>query len=266
MCENWENLIVDEIKSELVLLSEQKGITKPAISCTPGSAIGDNYLGEIVNVIIEGDDGKENGKNRLNIIVKCAPRAGAFRTKLPMHQLYLREMYAYDTIFREFLKIQNDCNVKDVFNPFAVCYKTIPTDGYETLIMKNMKSIGYYMENRFKPLDYDHVLLTIRSYGKLHALSFALREHEPEKFRKLANNLKEEFFSIVDLPENYYDQITKPASDLLEGPLKEKFDDYRSRLQSILEEELCEETPGRYAVIGHGDCWTNNFLFKREAS
>jgi len=108
----------------------------------------------------------------------------------------------------------------------------------------------------------------MKEYGKFHALSYALQDQKPEIFKELCNNTEETFFSHMKNDEMHkgIQQQSEKALNALD-PVKhkvayEKFKNFRSAMIDLLHEAVKAKPAGKYAVIGHGDCWVNNMLFK----
>ncbi|KAI4466846.1 hypothetical protein MML48_2g00006942 [Holotrichia oblita] len=247
-------------------LAEMK-ITNYKIEITPGAGKGDNYLGVIAKISITGID--EAGKKiSLNWIAKSAPENEAIKKVLDIDGLYEREVYIYEEIFPLYAKFQDE---RAVLRPFDFH----PTFVFHHLqencfVMEDLKSIGYIMKDRKKPLDYNHVKLVMEAYGKLHALSFALRDQDPELLRKLAENTPDIVFNRADVPKERAKQhmamhhkkvldSLRPEEDAI---AIEKYKKYVENDVDIIRGVF--DNLNEYCVIGHGDSWVNNMLFKYE--
>ncbi|XP_021957427.2 uncharacterized protein LOC110853466 isoform X2 [Folsomia candida] len=155
------------------------------------------------------------------------------------------------------------------------------------------KTYGFRMTNRREALDLDHTKLVISALAKVHALSWAYRHHVEEniteKFPCLVTNMEEDdmetwnavLFSNLDQAKLIYDEQFGPGNDYSIAadafrkilPTLTKF--FMGRIDAKLLEDLMRvkcpdpvkfgrdaENPEPWRIICHGDCWSNNMLFK----
>lgn len=266
-----ENLVSNDVKNLLKNLLEENEIKDFEIHIKPGSIKGDNYLGIIAKVVVTGKDSRNNDVT-LDYIIKSAPRSEGFRTNAPIRMAYEREIYMYTNILPEFMRFQEERKVKNPFKSFAKCLKTSFEDKDEALIMEDMKQYGFFMQNRRLPLSYEHVSLVLKELAKFHAFSFALRDQKPDLFKMYEEKLEKNFIDEMDkeMFDQHSDMIYGKARDSLD-PTKdaealERYNKYCLVIKDEMYNLLSPAAAGDYAVIRHGDTWTNNFLFAYEVS
>lgn len=114
----------------------------------------------------------------------------------------------------------------------------------------------------------EHILLVMRALGKFHAVSFALKDQEPEKFSEIVNNLEEIFFVRGGPMSAHVIQAEKMAIECITD------DNDVDLLQAILKlyeqnqyDQLIDLTSTNQAepygqIILHGDLWSNNTMFR----
>ncbi|KAF5292783.1 hypothetical protein FQA39_LY13828 [Lamprigera yunnana] len=226
---------------------------------------GSNFLGEVVKVhVTYTNKYKENIEH--NLVAKVAKRNKKF-VQLPLFKgLFQRELFLYITVLPQFLKIQLD---KHITNPLR-CYPQVycfTNEAYnETLILEDMCAMGFKTCDRTSTLDYNHALLVIKELGRLHALSFAVRDQYNCIFNDYFENLQDsDFYNSTGIEIAFQEWFPK-CIDVLD-PVKDKqaFDklmQYQNTFYSRLQKALRSEVAEPYAVIGHGDFWISNFLFK----
>lgn len=222
---------------------------------------GDNYLGELLCVTVEESD------KTIEMIFKRAPSNENFRKSLPVRDMYLKEIYMYDEVLSAFTNFQIEHNVQNPFNGLAKLYGTCEEEGSECLVLENLVKSGYNLWNRKLPMNHDHIELVMKEYGKFHAVSFAMKNKDPELFRKITQPLTKDH---TEYEKQNLQEFLKSSCGTLQkvvkgDPIMEKtFLKIVSNLENYFSIELQE--PKDKMVITHGDCWCNNMLFKYEVS
>lgn len=266
------DLVSSKLRRHIEKLLEEMEIKNYTMDISAGTIPGDNYLGVVAKVVIKGEE-KSGKSTTLNLIVKSAPKNEAFRTFTSISLAYDREIYMYAKVLPEFTKLQKEKGIVNNFRSFAKYYNSTMEDLDEAIIMENMKELGFVLHDRHTPLDYNHVLLVMKEYGKLHALSYALRDQKPELFKELSENAQEVLFKKMDFTEATVKSIREQSERALASldPVKHKvaynkFKNYQNNMIDVVVDIVQAEPAGKYGVIGHGDCWINNILYKYEDS
>lgn len=174
-------------------------------------------------------------------------------------------------IFRKFQESKGIIPEENGFHEYPVCYKTIDIDVNEALILQDLKQLQFEMiDHRNKPISIDHASLVFNVLGKFHALSFAFKDQNGEKFKELTND-----FDEILLHEKgkamkmYINSLKSKAFDcLIEG----NDTNLINKLNQLFAESPFDvalscvngKTAEPYAIICHGDCWSNNTLFKHD--
>lgn len=108
----------------------------------------------------------------------------------------------------------------------------------------------------------------METLGQYHALSFALRDKNPEEFKRLGNILKETYYH--DKFRTWYagflkgmilvgsDAVSKEYGGTLVEKKMQEFVGDESKFYNTLS-DLCARQ-NEYSVFCHGDCWMPNFL------
>jgi hypothetical protein len=247
----------DKVQNVIKKLAEELGVKDPKLEITSGSNKGDNYLGIITKVKATGNGGP------LSFIVKMAFSEPNLRQFVPIRKFYLREILMYCEVLDRLDRLQIEGNVtpKDRFC-FPKCHRTFEDECGEGLIMADLNAEGYRMFNRLDSLDLPHVELAIRKLAAYHASWFALKKDDPEFYARIV--------AQASTADEFNEQFPKFLNDLLEQTIKiletdEEKDKMRVFGADIYDKMMNavyfndEET---HRIICHGDCWTNNFLFK----
>lgn len=118
-------------------------------------------------------------------------------------------------------------------------------------------------------LTVEHILVIMRALGRFHAVSFAVRDQDPEKFWEIVKNLKEIFFvrggpltSLANEAEKVAIECIDDDNDayLLRAMLQLYEKNQYDQLVDLIHSNECEP----YAVMLHGDLWTNNLMFTQD--
>lgn len=240
-------------------IAENNEFTDYKIEENSTSAKGDNYLGQILGETINSSDKK------LEVIVKKAPSNEKFRKVIPIREMFLKEIYLYDKILSTFASFQDETNLDTPFNNFPKCYGKCEEDYSECLVLENLTKNGYGLWNRKVPMNSDHIALVMSTYGKFHAVSYAMKHKNPELFNEISEELKKEPSDWEKANMTTFLQSIIPVfQKIAEGDptLAAALPRLTLNLEKFFIEEL--QAPKEKMVITHGDCWCNNMLFKYE--
>lgn len=252
-------------------IAEKEGFAEFTTDVGSGSNVGDNFLGELLTAAISGKQKQKDGTTidaTLNLLCKLAPSNAQRRKEFLADVVFDRETYFYNVVAPEFIRFQQEKGLADdeQFKAFPKCYEAIhdPENEVYAVIMEDLRPEGFGMWPKQKPTPPAYSRLFVRELAKLHAISFAMKDQEPEKFekfKKLDDILKKfsESASRIEFFTNCYDRAIDALDD--EKP-KEIMKDIRNNIPEYIELCLGEEAANRNGVIAHGDCWNNNLLFR----
>lgn len=155
------------------------------------------------------------------------------------------------------------------FTEYPKCYRTIDKELDECVLLEDLSVRDYNIVDRFKEdITADHVYLIMKTLGKFHAISFALKDQQPDKFKELASNLTEHFIRRNDnLLRGYFDMQAKSASSVLfedeDGPIIAKVKKlFEKSAMDVAADCLELEATEPASIIAHGDTWQNNTMFR----
>lgn len=175
--------LTETIRSGVERVFEEQLHSKDVdITVEIGTKKGDNYVGIVYRANGKAKSTKNGCKtpkeNQMNLIVKVAPQHSARREKFRSRCFFMREIKLYGDVLTAFHRFQESRGIipdENGFHEFPKCYKTIDSDMNEALIFQDLRDEKFEMFDRFAELTIDHVLLVMRTLGKFHAISFALR-------------------------------------------------------------------------------------------
>lgn len=108
-------------------------------------------------------------------------------------------------------------------------------------------------------LTYDHAHLMMSTLGKFHALSFAMKDKEPSRFKRLVEKVPNTFLkSFYDICEPRIYQVLKYNEVDIRKRLMKVFG---NSMSATLEKRLNDGAASPYVVFSHGDFKTNNIIF-----
>ncbi|VEN57810.1 unnamed protein product [Callosobruchus maculatus] len=179
----------------------------------------DGYQGDIIFVTIHGAN-KDQVEKKIGIAVKVSKILSFNTTKHSVENLFKQEIFFYDEVFPAFESIQKD--IENKFKPYPHCFKSF---SYRYgLIFENLRTSGFQMLDKDIPMDFNHCKAVVEVFGKFHALSFALKNHNSEKFDRLSKHSRDlsrkHSESWDDVTGIRYKKAMQEALDLL----KEKGD------------------------------------------
>ncbi|XP_063932763.1 uncharacterized protein LOC135144643 isoform X3 [Zophobas morio] len=248
------------------LLIRHEGFIEYTVEIQGKTGRGDGYVGKVTFVSVIGKTNTED-KKELNLVIKSSTQNELLRSQLPIKEFFELEIYIYDKVIPAFRNFQYEMGFEsDFLKSLPSCYLAQNLENEEALILENLKSQGFEMANRKIPLTFEHIKLVLESYGKWHAFSLALRYKRPDSFKQLVENLGD-MWSIYILKTKlarvffqYYEEVRKFWENGTDVALvKFSENEVTSILTSLLSEDL------DHTVIIHGDCWTNNFMFKEKS-
>lgn len=242
-----------------------QGFTEYKITINPGSSKGDNYLGIIHSIVLEGD------KDTLFLILKTAHSSEEVRKTNPIPQAFEREVFVYSTIIPRLQQIQEQHAISSPFTGVAQYFGSCLELHKEAILLQNLKECGYSLWDRKQPMDDAHIELVFAEYARFHAASLAWRFHRPEEFSSLTKDMHQ---NVVEANNpgtrnerreklNGYFQVGQVAT---QGNPKASrgIEKLRSEIGQLIERS---QFLGRdHFVVLHGDCWCNNMLFTYSVS
>lgn len=226
-----------------------------------GKSKGESYASDAFKVKVKHQNGE------INLFLKLAVTDDQQRDFMEMVILYRNEVSFYTIVFPVFDQFQREKCVKV---PFEVtkCYATSTKPKEEILVLEDIGTSGYRLCDRRKTFDETHIALVLRNYGKLHAISLALRHQRPKVFQEITESLTNAYVSVFPkLTKSFKMMISKNVEMLERQGLKSEAElskQLMEDLDKILVIECDSSDP--YRVVVHGDCWSNNMMFKYDVS
>ncbi|XP_017785309.1 PREDICTED: uncharacterized protein LOC108568622 [Nicrophorus vespilloides] len=247
----------DEVKSVLTDVVQKECISEPVYAIDAGSNKGEGYVSFITRVDVHSKE------KDLHLIVKCAPKSDEFRSMFPVRKTFEREIYFYENIYPTLKEFQKEKRIKDYFDSFPKFYKSSLKEKEELIVLENIRLHGFQLLDRKMQFDDAHLQMIFQEYAKYHAISFALQYCDPEKYYDLSKDLHDMFtpgifsFDFFGMFGSCLDHIDKLYED---EEIKRDINHLKDNVLKYFEHIV--NNKGKRVVITHGDCWSNNMMFK----
>lgn len=265
--------ITNFVRVELEKIAKNEGFIEYKIEQEPGSKHGDGFIAKMLAVTLAGKRkiGDKISDSKLHLMCKLLPENQDRRDMFDSSSIFEREIHVYNKILRAFEEFQSDKNVpiEDRFTEYPKCFATASDwdKDEHIIIMENLKSIDYNLWDKRIPVDYATVCLYMEALGKLHAISFALRDQKPNVFDEMSDmeDIMVKLFNRDDMLENMFKGGLDKGLSLLDRPDQKKIlEDFKSNCKEEIIRLLNKESAGKFYVIGHGDSWNNNLFYSNE--
>lgn len=230
---------------------------------------GDSYLSVVRRLRVHGVDANEKPVS-INLIIKSFPDNLSRRKLFRSADFFRNEIHFYETVLPAFEDFQKTRHPKTPFNEFPRCLLSHCDGENDFVILENINYLGYISPDRQSCLTLTDCLLIIKTLGRFHALSIVFRDQDPVKFEKAANSVEEVYYS--ERLRSWYTKFLDDAMLVAKDAVSKTFPNskYESLTNKYLGAELYSDQcdlvakKSRFSVIGHGDCWSPNFLTKFE--
>lgn len=180
---------------------------------------------------------------------------------------YFNEIYFYENIWTALEKFQRSFTGVTIFDKIPKCYAVQSDVSKHFLVLENLKNKGFEMFKRDAAFEDSYIKFLLKLYGVFHGISAAFREYIPKQFKELTSKLTnstECFFNLNSIKILMYVFITQTSLFITDEKIKEKVQDYVKNGPQIAIDAL--KYRGRNPVMLHGDCWSNNYMFKFDVS
>lgn len=258
------------VRESLDKVAVSEGFVNYEIDFNSSSTVGDGFIGIMFKAMITENESDK----KLEVIVKSPPTNQERRHQFGAMEMFEREVYVYTNILKEFTKFQEEKNIEPEkrFTQFPKCFfAEFNAEKDESIvIMEDLKERDFVMCNKAVPASFEHAKLVFAALGRFHALSYAFKAKKPEAFETY-KKLKD--FLAVKLYGGNMVQTMSSLIDQTAETFEENETDSKSRVLKLKDDfkevliELCDSDNAEpFTVLGHGDCWSNNFMYKFQVS
>ncbi|XP_035897703.1 uncharacterized protein LOC118505678 [Anopheles stephensi] len=250
-------------------LAPREGFTEGnfTIAFDFGSSKGDGFVGQMFKATISEGDRAEV------YLCKIPPLDDDRREQFYSMTAFAREVLAYDRFLPTIYAYQRQKGIQspeDGFFQTPRCYYAHCDEVAQesVIIMEDLRLRDFRLWNKHKIIDYDHAALFMSHLGRLHAISLAMKRDQPEQFEQF--KLSNPFDPMLKADGPFRNMILSQLQMVIDA-LDEQDTVERAKMDQLKEEVFDEllrcgtaALAEPYAVVGHGDCWTNNMMFRYE--
>lgn len=247
--------------------SGENEVTVTGWSFKPLLTKGDSYLAQVDRITVNG---KAGGKDiEIKLVVKSLPKNLGRRKTFRSVEFFYNEITFYKEVipvFENFLESKGQKNLLCVPH----CFDAMVDGENDYLIMEDVTVHGFGPISRQACLNLEQMNVLLRAMANFHAISFAYKDQNKDKFEDLVDKLIETFFSTHwEWYKNLRAILIRVARDALAKeypghPAEKKFNSYESN--KILWDRsavYCNRWHAPTSVINQGDSWAPNFLVRK---
>ncbi|KAJ3649623.1 hypothetical protein Zmor_021354 [Zophobas morio] len=256
-----------DIISFLENVAKEQGMRNYKLTNIQTNKEKEGNMGLIIMATIE----ETTTNKKLNLVVKAAFLDEDVRQNVPIERAFLNEIYFYTEVYPTFKKFERECGILHGINFVPKCYKTLTDNGKEMLCLDNLKASNFEIFDKNLNLDHEHVSLIFKTYGKFHAYSFAMQDQRPEEYAKLVGKFYNIYCEFLDNPNENIKNYLKGSGKVIEeclipGEDDEAIEKYKKYVDYGIVQQMIEVVTADcdHSVVLHGDCWSNNMIFKYE--
>uniref|UniRef100_A0A8W7PPW8 CHK kinase-like domain-containing protein n=1 Tax=Anopheles coluzzii TaxID=1518534 RepID=A0A8W7PPW8_ANOCL len=231
---------------------------------------GDAYLSELYRIQLTGEPA-EPGRDEplvVNVVVKTIPKNVGRRNTFRSADFFRNEANFYNVVLKELYRFQDARKPANPFKDINPCYVAY-TDGVNDFVaMEDLGQYGYKTASRAEGVGLEECKRCMRSLGRFHALSLAMKEQEPDRFHEIAQQHVEETYYSARL-KSWYNNFLQVQIDIARDAMAREYPgtELERTMEKFFDCDLYDHmvylthTRNQNSVINHGDCWMPNFLF-----
>ncbi|XP_066245437.1 uncharacterized protein [Euwallacea similis] len=248
-----------EISDILEVVAKVQNIKNYEIVVDSEIALGDGFLsnfykGDVID--------KDTGKSCI-VAIKKAPK-----WEFDCAKFFANEINFYSKVLPALKQLQSDGTLSDPFDNTPTYFCSCSDDANRFIALEHLRPKGYVLHDKKVYFNKSQLEFLFNLYGKLHGLSFVLQKQDIEKY----NEIKADYQDVFDMFTNTgfsYECLEKAIKKCLEilDPASSKFKTFSKVFENVMPTiKKSLYYTGDYKCLTHGDCWSNNILFKYSES
>ncbi|KAG0697285.1 hypothetical protein GWK47_026362 [Chionoecetes opilio] len=253
-------------------LRKDKGDAAELVSwkCEDFTKKGDNYASFVTSVKVQYREAKEGALKEASYVAKIAHQL-EMETKFRSitNEVFEKEGCCFIEILPKMNQAMRELHLDAIRTAEGYCVSL--ELGKEVLMVEDLRARHFKMCDRRRGMDVLHATLVLKELGRMHAASLVVE--------KLGCSLTETWPVIVEKwvhrEDSSIDMFIKILAAQFEGAamIMEKIPKYehvvewirelKPRAMQIFKDALLQGL--KFSVLTHGDCWSNNVLFRYDA-
>lgn len=236
---------------------------------------GDSYLSEVYRLEVEDETSRQAEGDvplKAKLVVKSIPKNVGRRMTFRSADFFRNEINFYNVVMSEFNKFQRE---KRPTRPFTDISKMLAShsDGVNDFVaMEDLTQFGFTSASRRDGVGLAECLECMKTIGRFHALSLAIKDQQPETFHFLVKHIEDTYYAPVHKP--WYNNFIKVQIEIAKDAIGQEYGgtDLERKVLKFFDCDLYDKmcyfthTRNQNSVINHGDCWMPNFLFRYDAA
>ncbi|XP_043288978.1 uncharacterized protein [Venturia canescens] len=248
--------------------SGEKNVTVTGWTFEPKAAIGDSYLSEVDRMAIHGES--EGKPIMVRLVVKSLPKNIGRRKTYRSTDFFYNEITFYQKIVPEFIQFLESKGQKQML-VVPPCLSALADGENDYIALQDVRDFGYGPVARLETLTLEEMTFLLQGMANFHAVSFAYKDQNKEKFDKLADKLIETYFSNNhwDWYKNFHAisiRVTRDAmaKEYPDHPAEMKLKSHYEPAKKLWDKSVsfCSRRHAPTSVINQGDSWAPNFLMR----
>lgn len=112
---------------------------------------------------------------------------------------FRNEINFFTGVLPRFMDFQARRNIEApvAFTEIPKCVASLVDGQNDFIVLEDLAVDGYAAPNRQDGLDLAHCKLLMKTLGKLHGISLAIKDQEPELFKKCIDSVEVNFFLVI---------------------------------------------------------------------
>ncbi|XP_066990443.1 uncharacterized protein [Macrobrachium rosenbergii] len=262
-----KSLIADEDVKGTLLSDKGEDAELVSWEVVDFTKTGDNYSTFVTSIQVTYSSNDE--QLQVSYVVKVNPCRKLEGFQSITHTLFEKEANFYKSIVPDLNSVLEEAGIQKLNVP--ICYHANLDVGQEQVYYEDLRERGFQMVDRKQGLDVAHTSLVLKELAKLHAASRLLQEKSPEEpLVEKYDPILRDWFSqgedanavLIPILQAHFIQ----AGDILQSVGMDRraldwIENLLPSLQDVITSNMQSET---FGSICHGDCWSNNLLFRYE--
>ncbi|XP_037294836.1 uncharacterized protein LOC115454592 isoform X2 [Manduca sexta] len=215
-----EEVLSPKLQEYINSIIKREGYLTHKLTAKTLPADGSGFMGVLNTIDIQGKTAV--GDKETHIFIKnLIPNPEEMKI-YSARDVFSRESFVYTELSKKITELQNEANI-----PEKERYKMIKSFeecNPEAIILENITYKGFKQCSRMDVVSLEFAELAISLLAKFHALSYVLKENDPNFFEEKIRSLKQPFF-FGEAWDGFTTNIFRSTVALLDKDVRDKYED-----------------------------------------